>query len=280
MSRYDHVNEKLIELIKSGHVPWRSQWKSVPPRSMATGETYKGMRNVMLLNAAPYDSPFWISADRAKQMGGHVKKGEKSYPIVWFGTKTIEEDGQTVPILVGTPVFNVEQCEGLVYAKPEPQRIVINIDRAEGIIKRLDADIVWAGNRACYSPSDDNIQMPSQDRFVNDDSRYYVLFHELVHWTGAKSRCNRRQGLKGTKLYDFEELVAEIGASYLAREVGLDMNLINDAAAYIQHYISPKDYEKLLKGDKTLFIRASSQAQRAVNYILGVEEKEGAVSEV
>lgn len=274
MSKYDNLNEKLIELIKSGNIPWRKRWNHLVLKNPVTGTEYRG-RNLLLLNAAPYESPYWVTYDQAKRAGGQVRQGEKSYPIVWFGEGMSKEDGKPCPILKGYNIFNMQQCDGLPFTMPEPPIKQFNpIEEAEKIVAWHSFELKVGGNRSFYSPSGNYIQLPARERFRDEQAYYLVLFHELIHWSGHPSRLNRPGGEKGTKAYDFEELVAEIGASYLSREAGLDMALLPECASYLQGYLSGKDYEKLLKGDKTLFIRASSKAQLAVNYILGVEEKE------
>ena len=34
--------------------------------------------------------------------------------------------------------------------------------------------------------------MPKFEAFKDADSFYNTAFHELTHWTGAESRCNRK----------------------------------------------------------------------------------------
>ena len=64
--------------------------------------------------------------------------------------------------------------------------------------------------------------------------------------------------------YSKEELVAEIGASFLCALCGIENKTINNSAAYIQGWL------KRLNNDSTLIISASAQAQKAVDYILGI----------
>jgi antirestriction protein ArdC len=62
--------------------------------------------------------------------------------------------------------------------------------------------------------------------------------------------------------------VAEIGASMLTGLAGFVDVTFDNSAAYIQSWL------RKLKDDKTLIVKASSQAQKAVDYILGVSYKE------
>jgi hypothetical protein len=61
-----------------------------------------------------------------------------------------------------------------------------------------------------------------------------------------------------------EELVAEFGAAFLCGFCGIAPKTVENAAAYIAHWIAQ------LRHDKILLIQAASQAQRAVDFILNV----------
>jgi len=65
-------------------------------------------------------------------------------------------------------------------------------------------------------------------------------------------------------MYGREELVAEIGASFLCAHTGIINKTIDNSASYIQSWL------RALKDDKKLAVSASQRAQRAVDYILGV----------
>ena len=68
------------------------------------------------------------------------------------------------------------------------------------------------------------IGMVNKEQFNNLDGSnatenyYATILHELTHWTGHKSRCDRQEKYK-SKFFDdmnkyaFEELVAELGAA-------------------------------------------------------------------
>jgi antirestriction protein ArdC len=66
--------------------------------------------------------------------------------------------------------------------------------------------------------------MPKLNTFIDADSYYKVLFHELAHSTGHKDRLNRKTLLEvnhwGDNTYAKEELVAEISAMYLTGLLG------------------------------------------------------------
>ena len=104
--------------------------------------------------------------------------------------------------------------------------------------------------------------MPRKHQFKTQEGFYSTLFHELSHWTGHQSRLNRKKLNKpGSKDYAFEELIAEISASFLCCHLGFSYS--SQHSAYIESWI------KVLKEDKKAIFRASSQAQKATEFILG-----------
>jgi antirestriction protein ArdC len=71
----------------------------------------------------------------------------------------------------------------------------------------------------------------------------------------------------GDEEYSKEELVAEMGASFLCGHAGIENAVIENNAAYIQGWL------KALKNDKSLLIHAAAQAQRSTDYILNITHK-------
>ena len=121
-------------------------------------------------------------------------------------------------------------------------------------------------NRCFYVPDMDVINVPPIAQFESSESYYNTVFHELIHSTGHDSRLARPgitepDGFGKTK-YSEEELIAEIGASFLAGMTGIDRaSLMENNAAYIQGWLS------VLKEDKRFIFRAAAEAQKAVNFL-------------
>ena len=87
--------------------------------------------------------------------------------------------------------------------------------------------------------------------------------HELVHSTGNKKRLDREYGKKfGDTAYAREELVAELGASFLCAEIDCINETLTNHASYIDGWL------KVLKQDKKAIFKASADAQKATDYIL------------
>ena len=174
-------------------------------------------------------------------------------------------------------MFNIAQCDGL------PQRILTpeakaprNKDQRDGVADEFLATTradIREGGEAYYVPSKDFISLPAFNAFKSADSFYGVAFHELGHWTGAKPRLDRDEGMKGRfgdKAYAAEELVAELCAAFLCAEFDIDGELRH--AGYISNWI------ELLTADKKAFFTACSKAQAAADYLRGLALQEQSVA--
>jgi antirestriction protein ArdC len=110
--------------------------------------------------------------------------------------------------------------------------------------------------------SEDFVQVPPKASFTEPDEYYETVFHERVHATEHPDRLNwSRKDKENT--YALGELVVEIGACYLARELGVPAsdNLANHVA-YLGHWL------KAMKKDPRFIFRASALASRAADYLL------------
>ena len=65
--------------------------------------------------------------------------------------------------------------------------------------------------------------------------------------------------------YAREELVAELGAAFLCADLGITPDIREDHAAYLGHWLS------VLKEDKRAIFSAAAHAQRAADYLKGLQ---------
>ena len=80
-----------------------------------------------------------------------------------------------------------------------------------------------------------------------------------------------RPSIYGSREYCKEELVAEVATCFLCGEAGIANNTVDNSAAYIQFWIERLSH--LLKEDNRAFVRASTLAQKAADFILNrIEE--------
>ena len=125
---------------------------------------------------------------------------------------------------------------------------------------------------AYYNVSQDFVQMPPFESFRDAESYYATLAHETTHWTRHTSRLDRDFGRKrfGDEGYAMEELVAELGSAFLSADLELTPEVRDDHAAYIASWI------KVLKDDKRAIFTAASHAQRAADFLHGLQKSASA----
>jgi antirestriction protein ArdC len=276
---YQIITDRICKLVEEkGHLPWQKPWKrneAFPCNIERPSTPYKGI-NFWILISQDRKSPYWMTFNQAKKLGGHVKKGEKGTMIVFWKVKEVEDDKSSktvnVPFLRYYYVYNTDQVDGIEHKIPkdktEERPLDFNpLDAAEMILDEMPMPrtmIEHGKNAAYYRPFNDKIGMPDKTDFVGVEEYYSTLFHELSHATGHESRCNRRDAFGagfGRENYSKEELVAEISASFLCHMVGIEKT-IDNSAAYLGSWL------KRLKSDPKMLVLAASAAQKATDYIL------------
>ncbi|MCC5991277.1 MAG: DUF1738 domain-containing protein [Rhodobacteraceae bacterium] len=284
---HQQITDQLMQAIEAGCPPWRKPWTgsskgaSLPLRH--NGEPYRGI-NILVLwsiaSAKGYTSARWLTFKQAKELGGNVRKGEKSATVVKFGTVEKEDENgeeKVIPYAKGYRVFNADQIDGLpaeYYDIPEPAA-----DLGTEPVAHLDAFFAATGAkieatskpRAYYDITKDLIHMPLIQTFHNANGYYGTLAHELTHWTGASTRLARFERFSDRKAYAFEELIAEIGNCILSVTLGLTPDFAQ-SGAYIEGWLAA------MKEDKKAIFRAASEAQKAVDFIYALEKHVGYVA--
>ncbi|MEA3253284.1 MAG: zincin-like metallopeptidase domain-containing protein [Pseudomonadota bacterium] len=281
---YTRITDKIITDLEQGVRPWMKPWKAEHAAGRITkplrhnGQPYNGINILMLWAAAAaigYSAPIWMTFHQARELGGHVRKGEKGEQVVYANTITRtetdadsgEEIDQTIPFMKGYTVFNVEQIEGLpnhYYQTAGPVLDPVQrIARADAFFAATGADIRHGGNQAYYAIGTDRIQMPPFEAFRDAESHFATLAHEICHWTRHPERLNREFGRKrwGDAGYAQEELVAELGSAFLAADLGIELEPRPDHSAYIASWL------EVLRNDKRAIFRAAAHAQRAADYL-------------
>ena len=291
---YTRITDQIIAHLEKGVKPWTQPWHAghaagpVSRPLRHNGQPYAGINVVTLWATAMergFAAPIWMTFKQAKELGAHVRKGEKSAPVVYCNTmvktemdeQTGEEEERAIPFLKGYNVFNVEQIEGLPAHFTAPAAPQLNLDQriaaADAFFEATGAEIRHGGGSACYIPSQDVIRMPEFETFRDAESYYATLAHESTHWTRHESRLSRDFGRKafGDAGYAREELVAELGAAFLCADLGIALEDREDHAAYIASWL------EVLKGDKRAVFTAAAHAQRAADYLHACQPQESAL---
>lgn len=277
---YQKVTDQIVAQLETGTAPWIKSWQTggfAIPRNATTNKPYRGI-NILLLWAD--NNMRYLTFKQAKEAGGHVRKGEHGRQIYFFTKLTVKDRNnpdkeKDIGMLKEYTVFHVDQCDGLSddvrYGKNVVR--VTNPDGrmpdADDFIKATGAKFYERGTVAHFIPSLDIVEVPPFKLFSGGDKFYGTSFHELVHWTGHKTRLDRNlKGRFGDDSYAVEELIAELGAAFVCAEFGINKTMTN-SANYLAHWL------KVLKADKRAIFTAASQAQKAVDHLRGVvlEEK-------
>lgn len=280
---YARTTQSIIDALEQGVKPWTQPWSAGNMDGRITkplrfnGKPYSGVNVLMLWMSAQaqgFTTPAWMTLKQANELGGHIRKGEHGTPVVYASTfhkiehmETGEDLERDIPFLKTYTVFNVTQIDGLpemYYDKPPPRSNPIDrIDHAEEFFGHAGADLRTGGNRAYYAVHDDYIRMPPIEAFRDAESYYATALHELTHWTRHPARLDRDLGRKrwGDEGYAYEEIVAELGASFLCADLDLRPEDREENAAYIQSWL------KALKDDKKFIFHAAAHAQRAADFL-------------
>lgn len=289
---YTRVTDKIIAMLEQGTIPWRKPWSGYGlARNAATGHVYRGI-NMILMNNTAHPIPYFMTFNQIKEREGKIRKGAKAEMVMYYNLILKDKDGNKLSheqakgmnrdevkvnrFLKYYNVFNVADIEGIAFTFPEiklqPHE---KIEKCEQIIwnmPQLPEIVEEDANRCYYNPVHDYVNMAQIGQFDTPEDYYATFFHELTHSTGHQKRLARPAVMQperfGGKSYSEEELVAEIGASYLCASVGIDYQpIMENAAAYIEGWL------KVLKKDKTFIFKASAEAQKAADFILGTYGK-------
>jgi len=287
---YQRVTDQIIAELEKGVRPWLKPWNAEHAAGRITRPLrsnlvpYQGINVIMLWAEAVekgFAAPIWMTFKQALELDAHVRKGEKGSLVVFASSLTRtetdeatgEEEERNIPFMKGYTVFNVEQIEGLPthYYAPAQARLdpVQRIEKADAFFASTAAQIRHGGNMAYYSATSDHVQMPPFETFRDAESYYATLAHEVTHWTKHGTRLDRDFGRKrfGDEGYAMEELVAELGAAFLSADLDLTPEVREDHASYIDHWL------KVLKEDRRAIFTAASHAQRAADFLHGLQER-------
>jgi antirestriction protein ArdC len=279
----------LIELLEAGVAPWRRPWDSTGTGhhvNLLSGHRYRGSNPILLtlgMHIRGSALPYWCGFAEAKKLGIFPKKGSKAVHIMRPQLHSKEEEAASGEITLRSgvspsgvsyrpvAVFNAFDLEGpalagLIKARKEaagllqcqePERLAA----AEAALSNWPVPVSHGGDRACYLPAIDRMQLPDRASFLSAAGFYATWAHEAIHSTGHQSRLKRDLGGKfGQPRYALEELIAELGAVLLGDrlEIGTE---IESHAAYLGHWI------ELLKQSPKLLFQVLRDARQAADLI-------------
>lgn len=292
---FDSLTADVLDALRNGNPPWRKPWGDLRrpkqhidfaplaiPTNAETGMPYSGVNMLTLWNATCkwlLTESLWATELAWWRLDATVNPQAQFTRIRYFVTVEAPEgkgEDETRPIW--HRLYNLAQVQGCDHLRQNHQLVRtirtegdIDTSRAWQFINKCGARVTWGGDEACYTPSKDRITMPHKQRFGSELDVITILFHELGHWTGHKSRLNRRgvtecRG-KGSPEYAFEELVAELTACFLLAYLDIpDRYEVRQHAGYIKGYIS------LLENDGKALRQAAGKAGNAARYLMKLFE--------
>ncbi len=202
---YEMVTNRIIEQLENGVIPWEKPWTGVRDGAYnrISKKSYSILNQILLKHKGEY-----ATFKQWQELGGHIRKGEKSEIIVFWKIYPIEEmqeDGRkivkNIPLLKYINVFHISQIDGVEPLKKEEFHDIEPIEKAEKILtdywnrEHITVEHI-KGNKAFYSPMRDMIQLPLFEQFRQSEEYYNAAFHESVHSTIKESRCNRAEERK------------------------------------------------------------------------------------
>lgn len=280
----DKINAQFIQKLENGTVPWQKPWAMGEnggfPTSVSTRKTYRGINALVLFLVSEFDknytSKYWATFNQWSSIGASVKKGEKATTVVFYKQCAVKDsEGNTVKrttrdgsevdktyaLMRAYWVFNAEQvldAPGFQYKPAEVLETFNNYEVVDKLIEATGAKITHRGDKAFYAGGSDAITMPSRKSFKTSEDYYATILHELGHWSQHANRCT----WDGS--YAFNELVVEIASVYVMGNLGLPLgHHIDNHASYIDNWL------KALKNDNTFIFKATSQAAKVADYLLG-----------
>lgn len=288
--RFAEITEHFISLIEAGAADpsgWQMPWVKLGtalPRNAATGKRYRGINTLVFAwTAIEAEAPAIFATFKQWQgLGCQVQRGEKGTAGVYWTPVRVNRadptDERTKMIPTTFVVFHIDQVADVegsegsraaILDKYCPTREVdpeVVYDAAEVALAGVPAVVKFGGDRAYYSGSDDAVTLPERHQFSTRDGLYSTWCHELTHWTGNAKRLARDGIVKfdtfGSEQYAFEELVAELGATFLCQELGVSSTPRIDHAQYLANWL------KVLRNDSRALYRAASQAEKACAYVV------------
>lgn len=273
----------LVAAIENGAGgPWRMPWQRLGPdvlcpTNAATGRAYTGGNRWLLALVALSTGRArgtWATYRQWASVGAQVRRGEQAgaavlRPIEWRKVEedpdTGEETETTRRSFPAVAVFHADQVDGWT-----PPGIVAHthdpIEAAETMVTAWTAAgmvINEGGDRACYRPSSDTIEVPDRSLFADIGHFYSTLAHEAGHWTAPRLGRDLT-GRFGDDSYAAEELVAEMCAAVIGAHLGLGHATRDDHAAYLAGWL------RILRADPQHLFTVAGAAETAAAHLLAL----------
>lgn len=245
--------------------------------------------------------PVFATFNQFKEMNCMIKKGSKAFPVFFWSFLYVDEDGNKkteddyrfsvsvglnninkIPLLKTYNVFSVEQTNlnevnPELYAKFVQKEVIICSD-TDGMFASPELDTLiseesWIcpiyanreSDEAFYAPACNHIVLPMKRQFkthrkkseiYTDGQRFYsAMLHEMAHSTKTVTK-------RDMKDYGKEELVAELTAAIVGKQLGFEKRIEEESATYLNAWI------KNIQEQPQFIVSVMSQVSKAMDVIL------------
>ena len=289
--------EAFAHVLEEHGLEWKKEWNGrggEAPHNGVTRACYRGTNAFwlsLISMVKGYDDPRWVTMVQIMDQSGkyhpkekwHLKKGSKAtyveywYPYDTKNRKALTWEQYREEVSHGrkdtefrlstryTAVFNARDVEGM----PPWERPEVGDISADELIGKLSEGMgvpvfTDGGDRAYYSPTQDQIHLPTPESFLSAYAFNATALHELAHATGHPSRLGREQGGGfGSAAYAYEELVAEMCSCFVGVNLTAEATSahIDNHKAYVQAWV-----QSIREKPETL-VKAIRDAQAAASFM-------------
>lgn len=252
-STRDKLIEQIASTMNAGNLPWRQPWNMEKglPCNFVSRRRYRGINPLLLKMAARahnFDSKFWGTRNQWRKAGYEIKTRRRGTPIILF--LPFQKNG--IKRFCLKTYYLLSANEVMDWIEPD----IVRSFRVEELLRQCDVNIDSFANRAAYDQRMNTIYLPPMTCFDTPEDYYETALHELVHF--SRVQLGEKDLGRAT-----EELIAEIGACYLASELGITLKpeLLENSKAYLHEWLKLTD-------SRTLFV-AAKHATASLDYLLG-----------
>ncbi len=260
---YQKITQQIIATLEECDANgWEMPWRQLGGGLAANAISHKNYHGInrLILGLESYKQGYsdsrWLTYKQAGDLGGNVRKGEKSTRVVFFKPLEVADKRNpgktvTIPLARYYSVFNVGQCDDLRIEQISNES---TIETDVLALARSLTTVHLGGDRAFHNPASREITMPHSSQFSDKSAFDATLLHELVHWTAPDVERKKDD-------YAFEELIAELGSVFLCESLGVEYKLEHHAS-YLKSWL------EALKDDPRYIVKAARWAEKASEYIL------------
>jgi antirestriction protein ArdC len=285
---YDHVMAQVLDAMKQGVMPWAGAHAIRAHHNAVSGHVYSGsnvLTTWVAAQAAGFETTGWVTYEAAaklvrgtnarilRQDQGQQKSTKILHFRIWEKETTDASGKKTkeaIPLARLVPVFNLDQLSDApvfeaLRAKDRGEiaslraKVGTQDEEFDRLITGTGAAVIYGAGTPKYLADWDTIDMPQLSSYHSVPRFYSDLAHQLVHWTGHKSRLNRPVSTGGP----FEDMIAEMGAAFLMARMGYEFD--GDHARHLAGWVQMLDSAG--HGAAKLIVDAARYATKAVELL-------------